>query len=59
MPTYLIGTENGLLAAPIFRRIAAAIPGAQEELAAGHMAPITHAADVGNAISGFLERSAI
>ena len=62
VPTYLIGTENGPPpAAPILRRIAAAIPGAQEkELAgAGHMAPITHAADVGNAISGFLERSAV
>ena len=47
-------------AAPIIQRIAAAIPGAEAtQLAgAGHMAPITHTADAGDAISGFLKRSA-
>ena len=61
VPTFLIGTENGPPpAAPIIQRIAAAIPGAEAtQLAgAGHMAPITHTADVGDAISGFLKRSA-
>ena len=56
VPTFLIGTENGPPpAAPIIQRIAAAIPGAEAtQLAgAGHMAPITHTADVGDAISGF------
>ena len=58
----MIGTENGPLpAAPIIPRIAAAIPDAEAtQLAeAGHMAPITHTADVGDAISGFLKRSAV
>ena len=61
VPTFLIGTENGPPpAAPIIQRRAAAIPDAEAtQLAeAGHMAPITHTAEVGNAISGCLKRSA-
>ena len=61
VPTYLIGTENGPPPAAPFSSGSQRRYRAQEkELAgAGHMAPITHAADVGNAISGFLERSAV
>lgn len=61
VPTFLIGTVNGPPpAAPIIQRIAAAISDAEAtQLAgAGHMAPIVHTADVGDAISGFLKRSA-
>ena len=61
VPTFLIGTENGPPpAAPIIQRIAAAIPDAEATRLAGaeHMPPITHTADVRDAISGFLKRSA-
>lgn len=61
VPTFLIGTVNGPPpAAPIIQRIAAAISDAEAtQLAgAGHMGPIAQTADVGDAISGFLKRSA-
>ena len=56
VPTFLLGTEMGPPpAAPIIERISAALPNSSRQTLSGmgHMAPVTHAGAVGDAIETF------